>query len=234
MTTKELENKQNILRKEIYARAEVLNLSNDHLEPILDGVGNIEKYLNAKYKIMWILKEPYDYEDEKGNPVGGGFILFDKNEEPNETAKKMKTLQVIAYTTYGILNNTHKENIEDIHANKDIFNTLECIAYINISKMPNHPNSNNTNLWKCYEQWEDILLKQIDLYKPDIIIFGGTPTMNPFREDLSAKGMVQEYYNDAISVYNYNGTKIIEAYHPNQRKITWNFYIDSIVDACNK
>lgn len=28
--------------------------------PILDGVFDPEKYLASKYKILWILKEPYD------------------------------------------------------------------------------------------------------------------------------------------------------------------------------
>jgi len=30
---------------------------------ILDGIIDIEKYYNAKYRIMWILKEPYDESD---------------------------------------------------------------------------------------------------------------------------------------------------------------------------
>jgi len=40
-------------------------------EPILDGITDVERYLNSKLKICWVLKEPYDGYKGKG----GGFCL---------------------------------------------------------------------------------------------------------------------------------------------------------------
>jgi len=42
-------------------------------EPITDGIVNIEKYSKSKYRICWVLKEPYD----EGDGTGGGWSLTD-------------------------------------------------------------------------------------------------------------------------------------------------------------
>jgi len=44
------------------------------ISPICDGIINIEQYLKSKYKILWILKEPYDEFDKDGKPCGGGWV----------------------------------------------------------------------------------------------------------------------------------------------------------------
>lgn len=47
----------------------------DDTAPLLDGIINPDLYFNrslTKYRILWILKEPYDDFDKSENPVGGG------------------------------------------------------------------------------------------------------------------------------------------------------------------
>lgn len=234
MAVEELQSKQEQLRAEMYSNAEKLGLSKANLKPIPDGVLDAEKYLTSSRKIMWVLKEPYDDIDEEGNPQGGDWYLeegfLDENGNIKESAKKIRTWQLMAYTTYGILNKIHYDDEGWVQEDDQIMESLLGTAYVNISKMPNLTSSGQTNLCECYENWKTILFKQIDLYNPDVIIFGGT--IAPFWHDLESNGIVYDHDNSAIRVYDYKGTKIIDAYHPNQRKIKWELYADSIIDEC--
>lgn len=63
---------------------------------------------------------------------------------------------------------------------------------------------------------------------PDVIIFGGT--IAPFWHDLLSNGITYTHSNGAIYVYSYKGKKMIDAYHPNQRKVKWEVYADSIIN----
>ena len=223
------------VKEEIITNAKSLGLSSDDLEPITDGIVDIKKYLHSKYKIMWVLKEPYDDVDEQGKPCGGGWDMSEgfRNSDGTvkESAKSNKTWLMMAYTTYGIQYNIHYDDMDSIWKNEEILECLMGTAYINISKMPNLTNSNRTNLYSCYNIWKDVLFKQIEICNPDIIIFGGN--IAPFWSDLQRDGIVFARHRDAIDVYSYKGKKIIKAYHPNQRRIKWCVYADSIIDECN-
>ena len=50
---------------------------NKNILPISDGIINVEKYLKAKFKILWILKESNDVE----NGEGGDWSLPEKINE---------------------------------------------------------------------------------------------------------------------------------------------------------
>ena len=58
-------------RKEILDFNELINETkeSENRKPLLDGPLNIEKYFNAKIKIVWLLKEGY----EEKNGDGGGW-----------------------------------------------------------------------------------------------------------------------------------------------------------------
>ena len=62
---------QELIKSKIFERSKKLELSNDDLEPLPDGVSNIEGYCKSSPRIMWILKQPYDDMNE-GKPLGGG------------------------------------------------------------------------------------------------------------------------------------------------------------------
>lgn len=60
------------LHREIYTLAKSAGLSNDEVEPIVDGVYDMAAYLSST-KIMWILKEPYDdFKDGKSHTAEAG------------------------------------------------------------------------------------------------------------------------------------------------------------------
>ena len=66
---------QELIKSKIFERAKKLELSNDGLEPLPDGVADIEGYCKSSPRIMWILKQPYD-DMKDGKPFGGGWEVY--------------------------------------------------------------------------------------------------------------------------------------------------------------
>ena len=65
------------LEKKIYELAKVQGLTNERVEPIIDGL-----YDPALFNgICWLMKEPFD-EVIDGKPWGGGWSLIDRFEKP--------------------------------------------------------------------------------------------------------------------------------------------------------
>lgn len=71
-----------------------------------DGIISYENYLNAKYRILWVLKEPYDGFDERGNPVGGGWhfrqAFLPKKRKSDFDRRSLATYDPMLYITYSI------------------------------------------------------------------------------------------------------------------------------------
>ena len=66
---------------------------------------------------------------------------------------------------------------------------------------------------------------------PQIIIFGYTFEL--FKNDLIGLDTEPIYRDDDfIHVYEKDGMKLLDVYHPNQRKISRGLYIDSIIKQC--
>jgi len=77
MTAEELRQAQKDIQKETFLCAEECKKEGDFIEPIYDGVYDVEKYLASSPRIMWILKEPYDDFTSEGKPTGGGWAIYD-------------------------------------------------------------------------------------------------------------------------------------------------------------
>lgn len=186
--------------------------------PITDGLSDIKKYLKSDIKIMWILKEPY--EDYDGDIYyGGGWSITDDviNVKPHELLEgaSRNTWLPIAYISEGVRNGI--SNVTEIKdTEKSILcEDLQSIAYINLSKIPQGPTTDDKTLpWK-YKFWKEIIEKQIKLYKPDVIIFGNTLTY--IMDDLPGG-----YWDYPTSDVPFSSWKILQnrsslyigAYHP--------------------
>ena len=72
-----LKKEQEKIIQDIYALAQSNGLSNDNIEPIADGVNDIEAYLDSHPRVMWVLKEPYDDFTKENSPWGGGWNICD-------------------------------------------------------------------------------------------------------------------------------------------------------------
>jgi len=202
------------IEKEIHS----LEQENPDIFPISDGIINFSKYLEAKFKILWILKEANDVVDGQG---GGWYLNKSINSgkswaEKNRTGKT--TFKRMIYTSYSILNGFPLwKDIPEISTNHTVWETIKKIALINVKKLPGSDSSYDVTIKRAYTKNKDLLFKQIDTYNPDIIIGGNTlgyfiKDLNFDKETRKIKGSVH-YYFDKDKLY-------IDAYHPNVRPKT--------------
>lgn len=66
---------QELIKSKIFELAKKLELSNDDLEPLPDGVADIEGYCKSSPRIMWILKQPYDDRRKVNHLVVAGRFM---------------------------------------------------------------------------------------------------------------------------------------------------------------
>lgn len=221
---------QELIKSKIFERAKKLELSNDGLEPLPDGVADIEGYCKSSPRIMWILKQPYD-DMKDGKPFGGGWEVYG--------AFKNTTWQPIIYSLFGICN--HKlygdSDVPYIHDDKSMVDLLKDIAYINIDKMPGYRTTSDAELAEAYEQWKNIVEEQIRLYDPQVICFANTMWL--FKKDW---GIDENTKHEAIPlgndkymfVYRKDGRLCLDTYHPAQRVVARGNYVDAIIKAVNE
>ena len=226
---------QELINSKIFERAEKLELSNDDLEPLPDGVYNIEGYCKSSPRIMWILKQPYD-DMKEGKPSGGGWEVYGAFN--NDDAFKITTWQPIIYSLFGIRN--HKlygdSDVPYIRDDKSMVDLLKDIAYINIDKMPGSRPPSDAELAEAYELWKDIVEEQICLYDPQVICFANTMWL--FKKDW---GIDEHTKHESIPlgndknmfVYRKDGRLCLDTYHPAQRVVARESYVDAIIKAVN-
>ena len=223
---------QNHLLCEMEKLAQINGLSSNVLAPIYDGVAKIEDYLNSSPKLMWVLKEPYAYFDEADNPIGGGdFIMDGLLEQEGYTLKESLplTVQRVIYATYGIFTGYEYDEM-GWYYEPETYKYILQIAYINLSKMPGGKKSGS--MTTKYQIWKDIVLKQIDLYKPEVMIFGYT--FQDVKEDLGIedKDLILTG-NGWVDIYRKDNCLYVDAYHPgipgSDRK-----YVNTIVNNVRK
>ena len=228
MTIEELEKAQADIENKILQCAISNGLTSEDIEPIFDGICDIEKYLSASTQIMWILKEPYD-EIKNNKPRGGGWVLSEAFD--NKDAWKNRTWQPMIYISYGILNHKKWEDMSWIEDDKSMAEVLKQIAYINISKMPALTSSKDSELIGHYNIWQSIILEQIRVYNPKIIIFGNT--FKYLKNDLIGEEAEPiKNIDNVVHIYEKDNVKMFDAYHPNQRFIERECYISSIIENC--
>jgi hypothetical protein len=233
MTIQELTEKSSELDKLINA---TIKSDIEDSFPILDGVIDPEKYLTANYKILWILKEPYDDFDDDGIPFGGGWHLKDAilpKQKFDEFTGGRKTFEPMIYTSWGILNDFCLwDDMSNVYKDHSMLDALKSIAYINVKKLPGHKTSYYKIINEAYEKHKDILLKQISLINPDIIIGGST--LGLFLNDLgiSRKDTIRF---KGLNCFIKDNKIFIEAYHPAQRTsttgVTQEMYCNDIITA---
>ena len=214
MTSDELEQKEKEIQAEIDVFAEKNHLSAENLFPIYDGIYSVEKYLSAPLRLMWVLKEPYDDIDDKGNACGGGWsITKDLFKNPIDYAGGNLTARMITRLSYCLLSEAKFEQTKDFTTSPQILNSLQSIAYCNISKMPAGTTTDDSTLPAKYELWKEILMKQLKTYSPDVVIFGST--FNYFVNDLFGGNYPEMRYKFGMAKgFVKEGQLLVSAYHP--------------------
>lgn len=236
LSSEDIRKGQEKIKEEIYARAKELGISTDDLWPLPDGVFNIEGYCQSSPRIMWILKQPYD-DMKEGKPYGGGWEVYGAFN--NDDAFKNTTWQPIIYSLFGIRNYKlyGDSDVPYIRDDKSMVDLLKDIAYINVDKMPGYRSTSDEELSQAYEQWKDIVEEQIRLYDPQVICFANTMWL--FKKDWGIDENTEHEEvplgNDkSMFVYNKDGRLCLDTYHPAQRVVKREDYVDSIIKVVNK
>ena len=214
-----------LLQKEINDSVEHLK---DHLSGATgkpDGIINIEKYLSAELRIMWILKEiNSDGDGDQWNMID---TIKDWSGKPIPKNWR-KTFNNILYTTNGILTKTLWEDQQDQDEHPEITHQLSKIAYCNIKKVPGSSQTDMSLLKKYYNASEKHVLKQINKLEPQVIIFGNTYDI--IEPDLSNLDYKKVEYKTMEAYYSSNQI-MINAYHPQYLKIDSKDYCNDIIKA---
>lgn len=177
MTAEELLQRQDDFKNEITFKVNTLLKREDLTDErgiIYDGVGNIEEYVKSSPKVMWILKEPWDTE------LDNSFCVYDYNitqgTRLNTTIRNM-TFSMECFQkdmTYEQLPSLSTTPAKFKETEERVKQALGQIAYINISKILAGRATSDERLHQMWNDWHSLVMKQIKIYEPDVIIFGGT------------------------------------------------------------
>lgn len=217
--------KINNIQNKINQEVEILKDPITHATAKVDGIVNVEKYLQSNIRIMWVLKEVNASEDgEEWNMID---TIKDWTGKPIPTEWR-KTFDNILYVTNGILTSTAWEDQNNHYNDLNMTSQLQEIAYCNVKKIPGNSSTNMSNLKKYYKQSDKHILKQINELIPQVIIFGGT-------YDIVEPDLDIMHYSDHgdknLSWYSTKDQIIINAYHPQNTSISHQEYCDGIINA---
>ncbi len=199
---------------------------------ITDGIIDIEAYCSIPEnlpRILWILKEPNSSEDKRWSYSD---LLINDRQEWDGSVLSLVFKRVI-YTSYGILKHKNYNQIPPIHQ-KEVYDAVRQIAYINLKKTPGSSVANDKDIALAYHNNKELILRQIDEYQPQILIFGNT--MKYLFEDLGIKEADKIYVDDKThnTTYYIKDNKLyIHAWHPAAR-ITSQIYCDEIISIARK
>jgi hypothetical protein len=200
---------------------------------IYDGVMKPDLYFNNKIRLAWMLKEPYDEEDGSG----GGWNYFDMFPEGQNLYEVQfkrghkTTWHPMIYISYSIFNNFQKwEEMEYIRDKNEMCDVVRQVAFINSQKLPSKgfTNTNFEHLWESIAKNSDLLKKQIELLNPNVFIFGNTIGLYKSILNLNL-GKLQNFGSCEYIIL--EDKLFISAYHPSQRKITRETYVNDIVNC---
>ncbi len=201
-----------------------------------DGVAFPEFYLESNRRVMWVLKNSYDDSDEDGNPVSDGQDIRDWFcDEALELAAHKQIFVKMALASYCI--QTDIPYSEELLSDKaKIMQALKAIALVDLSKLPGGKTISDKELKKEFSYFQNIVSAQIDLYKPDVVIFGNTlhlchqlfPGLNYSEPDEvyeSDGNCLVRSFSDFL-----NNCTYIEAYHPSY-PLSYEDFAGTIVNA---
>jgi len=229
----EFEQKVKALDEKIEKHYEpIIDADGEKYNIIIDGIVNPKEYFESEIKILWILKEPYDLD----NDGAGGWRITDKlNDENylNDIGGAKTTWYPIIYATFGILHGFMPyDDMDDIEKLPEMAHVLRKTAFMNVQKFPAGTTTNNRDIQNAYIEHKEILLGQIATYKPDIIIGGNT--ISYFIEVLGLNDTHKGY--DENDYWFKDNQLFIDAGHPSQRvsKEDKENYVDDIVRVVKK
>jgi hypothetical protein len=204
---------QDQFAERIIKRGAELSASENNRRPIIDGLTNPELYAKASPKIMFVLKEAVDIEDDRCVGNGGWNHAEYLNED--EVIEESRTHQRVSWIATGIYH--------DLTWSSDKWKTIpreirekefKSLAWLNVGKFPAPAGftTSDARLRKAYQDWKDILWDQIEAFDADIIIFGNTFFV--FYEDLIDNLRVLSKEGPTHIYLDRKNRLLLDAYHP--------------------
>lgn len=140
--------------------------------PICDGIVSLDDYFKAPIRVLWLMKEAY----EDGKNGGGGWSITEDLRYQRSTGKKRDspgTFRPIIFLSHAILHGI-KSYDHGFPKIEPLLPVLRQIAFVNLWKLPAGKTSSNKELNARPEESKDLVMQQLLVYKPDIVICGGT------------------------------------------------------------
>ncbi len=228
--------RQDILHARIRARAEELGFDPKRIRPVYDGVVDAEGYLATRPRLMWVLKEPYDNQDKEGAPCGGGWTMFRDFGEGEALAKAVNAppaLRNVAYASYALQQGISSyADLPWISDRPEVAESLLRTAFVNVSKMPALPSTDEVRLGRRYVDWKDILFEQIELYDAEVIVFGNTfhRVAPDIGVSLDSRVRNVQVGKSSVDVYEWRGKRLLWTPHP-AAHLPPEEWVDSVLSA---
>lgn len=177
---------------------------------VRDGAVDPEAYLESQPRVLFVLKEVND----KG---GGGWDL----REFIRRGARSATWNNVTRWMKGIRNLDRQLNwsVVDPVDESDRRKYLRSICVMNLKKTPGGGSSDTKVIRSAAERHRNLLTRQFHLYKPDLVICGGSGTGNAFRE------AVRDFENtdwerttrNVKYCKNGQGQHVLDYFHPQAR-----------------
>jgi len=228
-------NKEELVKKIEEIDEQIAEISYDGRSAIFDGIVDVDRYLAADLKIMWILKEVNSLNDEGEWSLTKDILLNLKDDSTTSGIKSGwdKTLPPVIYVTHGLLNQKIWKEIPDLTDDNSIADTLQDIAFINLKKVSGIGKSNDKEIKSYLKEYSSIIEKQINGYQPNVIICGGTGDFIDDILDEILGNYVEKNIENNIKFFFYKDVVLVYAYHPNlvvsYRKKDQETYCDTII-----
>ena len=228
MNAEEIRKAQEEINLEIIERSKSPDYNFDGCY-ILDGIADIEWYVNSKPRIAWILKEAWG-NDEEGWNLSSQVIA----KQNSSTISSTPSFKRVAYVSRGIHTDTEWDDLPWISEDEEVASSIKKIAWLNISKIAGNTTSPDSRIASAFEVWNDVLKKQLNAFDPQIIILGNTyQWVEKLLEIERPKGEADLKENSAWAYLNPHNKLIIWAFHPS-KIMKDQKYIDDIINVIRK
>ncbi|MEX0811762.1 MAG: hypothetical protein WD048_06070 [Chitinophagales bacterium] len=198
-------------------------------KPILDGVVYAEKYLKAPIKILWLLKEAYDGDNGTGGGWDFEWLLGEGVKEFILSHGSKATWHPIVYVSYSLQNGFPLwDDMNYIRDMPEMTYSVQSVAFINALKLPamHGTKSYNSEIEKEFLKTKNFNEEQIKLLEPQVIIAGST--LHLYKDILGLNDLEYTVYR-SVHYYIKGDKLIIDAYHPGQRGVKRQNYVDDII-----
>lgn len=187
---------------------------------VLDGAVDVDRYLLAAPRVLWILREP------NGNP---GDLREYYREDLFTYPRWQATAGLMIRVAYGLLNRRMPWGhwADDARA---IADCLRDVAIINVNKRGGGSRVDWRRLGQASQEFGEILCQQVAALDPQIVILGGTWGILPSQ----IKTQLDDLETSGSNAARIADTSYVRAYHPNQTTISHEQYYNRVCESLAK